>query len=155
MYARDTARIATPIGWVEVTGDETQVERIAILTEGAPARATAAAVAQAADQLQAFFAGERRTFDVALAPAATPRGHALREAIVAVGYGETLSYGRIAALAASSARAVGQACARNPLPLLVPCHRVLATGGLGHYSAGAGLTTKQWLLAYERRYGSD
>ncbi|PAX07492.1 methylated-DNA--[protein]-cysteine S-methyltransferase [Sphingomonas lenta] len=155
MYARDTARIATPIGWVEVTGDETRVERVAILTEGAPAHATAAAVTEAAEQLQAFFAGERRTFDLSLAPAATPRGQALREAIVAVGYGETLSYGQIAARALSSARAVGQACARNPLPLIVPCHRVLATGGLGHYSAGAGLTTKEWLLAHERRNGSD
>lgn len=155
MSARDLARLATPIGWVEVSGTDDRVERVAILAgDAAPVRAAAHAVRLAADQLGAFFAGERRAFDLPLAPAATPRGSALRDAIVAVGYGETLGYGEIARRVGSSARAVGQACARNPLPLIVPCHRVLAAGGLGHYSAGAGLPTKEWLLAHERRHGA-
>lgn len=153
MHARDVARIATPIGLVGVVGTDEAVERVTIGAAGIPVRASAAAVMRAAEQLQAFFAGERRSFDLPLAPAGTPRGQALRDAIVAVRYGETLGYGEIARSAASSARAVGQACARNPLPLVVPCHRVLAAGGLGHYSAGDGLATKSWLLAHERRHG--
>lgn len=151
MYARDFARLATPIGLVEVTGTETLIERIRIGVDGPPTSATAAAVVTALEQLNAFFAGERRCFDLPLAPAATPRGGALRDAIVAIGYGRTLSYGEVARQIASSARAVGQACARNPFPLVVPCHRVLVAGGaLGPYSAGDGPVTKRWLLDHER-----
>jgi methylated-DNA-[protein]-cysteine S-methyltransferase len=52
---------------------------------------------------------------------------------------------------ASAARAIGQACARNPLPIVVPCHRVVASNGLGPYSAGHGIATKAWLLAHESK----
>lgn len=152
MYARDTARLSTPIGVIEVTGTDEVVETVRIVIDGAPTPAGAVAVKTALDQLAAFFAGERRAFDLPLAPARTPRGQHLRQAIAAIGYGDTLGYGEIANRIGSSARAVGQACARNPLPIIVPCHRVLGAGGaLGHYSAGDGIATKRWLLAYEAR----
>lgn len=153
MYARDHGAIATPIGTVTVTASGDQLVGLRIGGDtadiGTPASQT---VRLALGQLAQWFAGERRSFDVPLAPAATPRGRELRAALVAVGYGETESYGSFAARLGSSARAIGQLCARNPFPIIVPCHRILGAGGaLAHYSAGNGPVTKQWLLDFERR----
>lgn len=150
MYALDSASIATPIGTVVIEGDDHLVSRISLTGTALLCPGTAKAVREAAAQLQAYFAGLLRAFDLPLAPAATPRGAVLRQAIVAIGHGETASYGELAQLHGSSARALGQACARNPFPLVVPCHRVLRTGGvLGPYSAGDGPVTKRWLLDFE------
>src|SRR3546814_5779644 len=85
-----------------------------------------------------------------LTPAASPLGEVLRAAIVAIPHGETASYGQVARAVESGPRAVGQACARNPFPIIVPCHRVLGNGGsLGHYSGGHGVETKLALLRLE------
>ena len=153
MYARDMARIATPVGSVTLWGDDAQLDAIEIGGEDLPDVAgSTAAVQEAARQLRAWFAGERIDFDVLLAPAATIRGQALRDAMCAIGHGETLSYGALALKVGSSARAIGQVCALNPFPIIVPCHRVLnADGTLGAYSAGAGSRTKAWLLDFEAR----
>ncbi|MBO9621921.1 MAG: methylated-DNA--[protein]-cysteine S-methyltransferase [Sphingomonas sp.] len=153
MYARDHALIATPVGPLRIEGDDAQVTGLWIGGEGQAQAGSATAVRLAAEQLGQWFAGERRDFDLPLAPAGTPRGEALRAGLVAVPYGETLSYGALAEQLGSSARAIGQLCARNPFPIVVPCHRVLAGGGrLGHYSAGEGPATKSWLLEHERRH---
>ena len=66
-------------------------------------------------------------------------------------YGQTRCYGDLAQMIGSAPRAVGGACGKNPIPIIVPCHRVLARGGLGGYSGGAGLPTKQFLLGLESR----
>lgn len=156
MYARDTARIATPVGVITISGDDHELHAITLGGEGEIVAGTAAPVRAAAEQLTAWFAGALTTFDLALSAAASERGAALRSAMVAIPYGDTLSYGALAKRAASSARAIGQACARNPFPIVVPCHRVLnASGSLGAYSAGEGPITKQWLLASERRGRRD
>lgn len=156
MYARDMARIATPVGTIAIWGDATTLTAIEIGVIGAPVAGEHAAVRMAVDQLRAWFARSSSVFDLPLAPAGTPRGGALRDAMMAIGYSETLSYGALAAIAGSSARAIGQACARNPFPIVVPCHRVLdASGRLGAYSAGEGPKTKQWLLNFERSGRSD
>ncbi|MBO9714736.1 methylated-DNA--[protein]-cysteine S-methyltransferase [Sphingomonas sp.] len=153
MYARDHALIATPIGPVRVEGGNGRVTAIRLGGDGAPVHGTDVAVRAAAEQLEQWFAGERRDFDLALEPAGTPRGAVLRQGLIAVGYGETLSYGALARQLDSAARAIGQLCARNRFPIVVPCHRVLGAGGaLGHYSAGDGPTTKAWLLEHERRH---
>jgi methylated-DNA-[protein]-cysteine S-methyltransferase len=154
MYARDTARLATPIGLVVLTGTDEVLESVTIGAEGSARAGTAAAVRLAADQVGRYFAGELTRFDLPLAPARTPRGEALRAAMIAIGHGETATYGQLAVAIGSAARAVGQACARNPLPLVVPCHRILSAAGPDRYSAGAGPVTKQWLLAHERRHRS-
>lgn len=156
LYARDTALIATPVGMVSIEGDDTHITSIAIRSDRSPARrADAPAVIAAAEQLEAWFAGELKRFDLQLAPPKTARGAELRDGLIAIGYGQTISYGGLARQLGSSARAIGQLCARNPYPIVVPCHRVVASDGLGHYSAGGGVTTKNWLLAHEIKYGEQ
>lgn len=151
MYARDAASIATPIGLVRVTGTSDRIESVAIGPDGIAIASTTPALREALDQLAAYFAGRLSVFDLPLAPSDTPRGDVLRQAIVAVPYGRTASYGALAQAIQSSPRAIGQACARNPFPIIVPCHRILgAGGGLGAYSAGNGPITKSRLLDLER-----
>jgi methylated-DNA-[protein]-cysteine S-methyltransferase len=150
--------LASPLGPILIEGDERHVHRIVIGDEtGGPAIERidpSSPTGRAAVQLQAYFDGACERFDLPLAPAMTARGEALRQAIIAIPCGASLSYGEVARLAASSPRAIGQACARNPFPIVVPCHRVLGNGGaIGQYSAGDGVATKLWLLEHERRGG--
>lgn len=153
MYARETAIIATPIGTVRVwaTGD-----RVASVDIGHGWELTAPKTALlkiAITQLEQWFAGDKTDFDLPLAPIDTDRGNALRQAIIDVPYGELLTYGALAQRIGSSARAIGQACARNPLPIIVPCHRIVPSGGkLGAYSGGDGPATKRWLIDHEARH---
>jgi methylated-DNA-[protein]-cysteine S-methyltransferase len=100
-------------------------------------------------QLRAYFARELRAFDLPLLPAPTPEAQAARDVMTAIAYGATATYGELAAKTGSSARAFGQACGANPLPIVVPCHRVVGADGFGHYSGGNGAATKHWLLAHE------
>lgn len=148
--------LATPIGPVSVTGnaDHLSAIRIGEASSGTDiAPPSGSAVARAAEQLTAWFAGRRTSFDIPLAAPATPRGGVLRAAIAAVPYGETMSYGALAAQCRSGARAVGGACARNPFPIIIPCHRVTsANGAPERYSAGDGPPTKAWLIAHEARH---
>ncbi|MDQ2877517.1 MAG: methylated-DNA--[protein]-cysteine S-methyltransferase [Pseudomonadota bacterium] len=157
MYARDTALIATPIGGIRIEGDGYAIDRIRIepLTVGEIDPSTAV-LREATEQLLEWFAGTRTLFNLPLSPAATPRGQALRDGMVAIKYAETMSYGELARHMESGSRAIGQACARNPFPIVVPCHRVLGAGDtLGHYSGGDGLPTKIWLLEHERRHAGS
>jgi len=101
-------------------------------------------------QLDEFFAGGRRKFDLPLIPARTAFQQRVRKAMVSIPWGQTLSYGEIAHITGSAPRAVGQACGANMLPLVVPCHRVLAANGIGGYSGAKGLDTKRFLLALEK-----
>jgi methylated-DNA-[protein]-cysteine S-methyltransferase len=153
MYARDHALIATPIGPMRVEGDETALLRIVIGADGPATIGSTAPVHAAAEQLLAYFAGDLKAFDLPLPALASPRGRALRDGLIALRYGETASYGELARRLQSGSRAIGQLCARNPLPVIIPCHRVTAAGGaLGNYSAGDGPATKIWLLDHEQRY---
>ena len=93
-------------------------------------------------------------FDLPLAPAGTPYRRAVWQALCEIPYGETRSYRDIAARAGGSARSVGQANGRNPIPLIIPCHRVVAATHIGGYSGGDGLPTKRWLLALENPNGT-
>lgn len=153
MYARDQAIVATPIGKILILGDENQLYRIRLGAEGDVSRGTALMVRAAAEQFDAWFAGARQVFDLTLDLPATARGAELRRGLIAVGYGDTMSYGALARRLNSGPRAIGQLCARNPYPIVVPCHRIVGAGGaLGSYSAGEGLKTKSWLLDFERAH---
>lgn len=124
-------------------------------TRDAPARGDAFGE-RVARVLAEYFAGERRAFDLPLRPALTPFQQAVREALVAIPYGEVRSYGDLARGMGrpGAARAIGQANAHNPYPILVPCHRVVASGGrlggyMGDWGEGEGVAIKRWLLAHE------
>jgi methylated-DNA-[protein]-cysteine S-methyltransferase len=112
-----------------------------------------ALLAQAAAELAEYFTGARQTFDVPLdLTSATPFDRRVLAAIAAIPYGQTRTYGTLAREvgSAGAARAVGHACGRNPVPLLIACHRVVrAGGGMGGFSAG-GPDVKARLLALER-----
>ena len=156
-YAPHRARLATPIGVVELLGDDRALHRVTIIPDDSEPTSIDAPrgspVAMAVDQLEEYFDGRRRVFDVPLAPIPSPRGAVLRRAITSVGYGETQSYGAVARRFDSAARAMGQACARNPFPIIVPCHRVTSAGGAKeNYSGGAGIVTKAWLNAHEAQH---
>ena len=102
-------------------------------------------------QLAAYFAGERLAFDLPLAPQGTPFQQAVWQALLRIPPGETRSYGEIAARLGlpSGGRAVGAANARNPVAIVVPCHRVIgADGSLTGYAGG--VEAKRWLLEHER-----
>ena len=108
-------------------------------------------LADAHRQLAAYFAGERQTFALPLAPAGTPFQQAVWQALREIPYGETCSYSDIARQVGKpkASRAVGMANHRNPLPVIIPCHRVVGAGGaLTGY--GGGLERKALLLALER-----
>lgn len=105
---------------------------------------------RAEQQLREYFAGTRRSFDLPLAPQGTPFQRRVWQALETISYGQTLSYGQLAASLGSptASRAVGAANGRNPLPIVVPCHRVIgASGALTGF--GGGLPTKQFLLELE------
>lgn len=102
--------------------------------------------------LDAYFDGETPLpQDLPLNPAGTAYQRRVWEALRGIPHGQTRSYAEIAAQAGGSPRSVGGANAVNPIPILIPCHRVCATTGLGGYSGGDGLETKKWLLALEAR----
>jgi methylated-DNA-[protein]-cysteine S-methyltransferase len=101
-------------------------------------------------QLHAYFDRALRRFDLPLAPTGTPYRRRVWAALRDIPYGETRTYAQIAAKAGGSPRAIGGANGANPLPIIIPCHRVVATGGIGGYSGGDGVTTKRFLLTLEQ-----
>ncbi len=107
-------------------------------------------LAEARRQLEAYFKGQRKAFDLPLAPRGTAFQQRVWRDMRGIAYGETVSYGALAAALSSGPRAVGMACARNPLPVIIPCHRVIGgNGALTGYSGAEGLATKRYLLRLE------
>lgn len=145
------SQIPSPIGGVRVTVDpDGAVVSVAFADEELSEAVSSPAAAAAADQLQEYFAGSRRDFELPLAPEGSDFERRVWAELVRIPYGATDTYGAIAQRlgAAGLSRAVGAANARNPIAILVPCHRVVgADGGLTGYAGG--LWRKKWLLAHE------
>ncbi len=120
--------------------------------EARPIRTVHAVLDQARRELEAYFAGTLTAFTVALAADGTPFQHKVWDALATIPYASTWSYGQLAKAIGrpSAARAVGAANGRNPLPIIVPCHRVIGSSG-ALVGFGGGLPTKQWLLAHESK----
>ncbi len=97
-------------------------------------------------QLEAYFDGKTHAFDLPLCPAGTEYQRRVWHLMEEIPYGGTRSYGAMAKDLDSSARAVGMACGANPIPVIIPCHRVLAANGMGGYSGDGGLETHDALL---------
>ncbi len=112
-------------------------------------QAPSALLGTASEQIHAYLDGELTEFDLPLAPAGTPYRRGVWQALCDIPYGETRSYQEISRKAGGSSRSVGQANGHNPIPLIIPCHRVVAATHVGGYSGGEGLPTKRWLLALE------
>jgi methylated-DNA-[protein]-cysteine S-methyltransferase len=106
-------------------------------------------LAEARRQMAAYFAGDLRRFDLPLALQGSPHEQRVWAAMRQIPYGETCSYSELAFAVGSGPRAIGRACGKNPIPIVIPCHRVLAKDSLGGYSGGQGLATKRLLLALE------
>ncbi|MDO5494255.1 MAG: methylated-DNA--[protein]-cysteine S-methyltransferase [bacterium] len=106
------------------------------------------AAPEAARQLDEYFAGTRTTFDLPMNPAGSEFQRAVWQKIAAIPFGGLTTYGQIAAELGSSARAVGSATGRNPISIVVPCHRVVSSSSAITGYAG-GLETKEWLLRHE------
>ena len=104
------------------------------------------------DELGAYFRGELESFSVKLSQNGTQFQKSVWSALLEIPYGEVVTYGELARAIGRprASRAVGGANGKNKIPIIVPCHRVVATGGLGGYSGAGGVATKAWLLNFER-----
>lgn len=151
--------LAGPTGLVEVvSGPTAQAVRERVRERYPAARERAGEdVVAAIGQLREYFSGTRQTFDLPLDLARLPPfTRRVLDCLRQVPAGTTVTYGALAAMAGNprAARAVGAAMAGNPLPIVIPCHRVIGAGGaLVGYSGGKGLETKAWLLEFERSAG--
>ena len=153
MGAIAVAQLATPIGMIVMTADDTRLVSVRITAEAGAASVTGHPVlAEALSQVRDWFAGQRQDFDLPLVLLDSAEGRALREGIAAIPYGETRTYGAVAQERGSIARAVGQACKTNAYLLIIPCHRVTSATGPEFYSAGVGARTKGWLLDFEQSH---
>lgn len=104
---------------------------------------------EAVAQLQAYFDGTLERFDLPLAPMSTPFRQDFTDALCDIPKGQTRTYGDLARALGVSAQAIGQACGANPIPVIVPCHRVLGHSGLGGFSGAGGVEAKVTLLRHE------
>ncbi len=119
-----------------------------------PQRATGTFAATVCEQLLRYLENPDAQFSVPLDLRGTAHQHKVWQAMLDIPRGKTRSYGEIAAELKSCAQAVGQACGANPIPVIVPCHRVVGKAGLGgfaHHTSGAHLDIKRWLLTHEQR----
>ena len=144
----------SPVGWLGIRTDGAAVTAVDILPDRPATSPKPGPLAQRAEQaLTRYFAGDAGSLaGLPVASAGTPFQREVWERMSAIPPGEVISYGALARELRTSARAVGGACRANPVPIVIPCHRVVATHGLGGYSGERGgdwLAKKRWLLAHE------
>ena len=131
IYAEDNIIISLDWGWAEGQNTNTLLH-------------------DAKSQLNDYFDGLRNNFDLPLEPPGTKFQQRVWSIMEQIPYGKTITYGEIAKALGSSARAVGTACGANPIPVIIPCHRVVAAIDMGGYSGDGGVKTKRALLHLER-----
>ncbi|MBS0541516.1 MAG: methylated-DNA--[protein]-cysteine S-methyltransferase [Proteobacteria bacterium] len=149
--------VDSPVGRLALEAEDDTLTRVSWTTgrwaaTAAPAddETPAPVLREAARQLDRYFARKLERFDLPLAARGTPFQKSVWKRMSDIPFGATETYGQMAAALGSGPRAVGMACGRNPIPIIVPCHRVLGSGGKGGgFSGGRGLPTKQELLAHE------
>ncbi len=148
--------LASPVPGVKIAlrEEDGAVCDVSFIEDTVPDQAPVTALARrAAAQLRAYFGDPQRTLDLPLTLKGTPFQQRVWAALRAIPAGETRRYGDLAELLGSGPRAVGGACRANPIPLFVPCHRVVAAGGAGGFMGrieGPALALKHWLLQHER-----
>jgi len=146
------AVVAAPFGAVGIEVEDGTLTALHFLSEVAPVAPTGDFARRVVEQLERYFTTPDAGFDVPLRIRGTPFQRAVWQQIAAIPCGRTRAYGELAAELDAPARAVGQACGDNRLPIVIPCHRVIGANGLGgfaHRSGGFELTVKRWLLEHE------
>ncbi|UWQ36434.1 methylated-DNA--[protein]-cysteine S-methyltransferase [Leisingera aquaemixtae] len=145
-----SASLETPVGALSVTERNGAIVR---LDWSAAATGRSALLDRAVAQLRAYFAGELTEFDLPLHVEGSEFQKAVCEAMQAIPFGETRTYGEIAKDLGAPPQPVGNACGGNPIPVIIPCHRVLSATGLGGFSGQGGVETKVALLKHEGAAG--
>ncbi len=142
---------ASPVGPL---GADAVDDAVTALVWGGPGTLNEGPVfAQLQAEMAAYFAGSREGFKTPLAPGGSAFQQSFYAALCAIPYGETRTYGDLAAELGVSAQAIGQACGANPIAIIIPCHRVLGANGLGGYSGAGGIEAKVALLRLEGAAG--
>ena len=150
-----SAVVAVPFGAIGIRTESGLVRELVYLPSHYIEKSPIDELAErAAKQIEKYFEQPDFRFDLPLAPVGTAFQHKVWKTISAIPRGDVLTYGEVARIIQSAPRAVGQACGANWFPLVVPCHRVTASGGLGGFAnhddaTGFHLGVKRWLLAHE------
>ena len=138
----------TPV--IDITISELEGSIIALDWGWSPFQVPSPLLMEAKRQLDAYFDGDLTKFELPLEPMGTAHQQKVWQAMIDIPYGQTDTYGNLAKTIGSAAQPVGTACGRNPIPIIIPCHRVLASGGgMGGFSGDGGLYTKRALLVLE------
>ena len=148
---REYVVIDSPIGFLRITGNNDYIFEIAFVDKKTQLGSEAPKeVSKCAVQLQEYFSKARKTFDLALKPAGTDFQQSVWNELHNVSYGKTTTYARQAAKIGDlkAIRAVGTANGKNPIPIVIPCHRVIGSNGSMTGYAG-GVDKKEWLLRHE------
>ncbi len=145
-----TATLDTPVGRLGLVEEGGAIVRLQWDAEGEGMESDL--LTEGIAQLEAYFAGRLKIFDLPLAPAGSAFEQQVLDAMRRIPFGETRSYGDIARDLGVPPQPVGQACGANPIPVIIPCHRVVATSGLGGFSGRGGIETKVRLLKLEGAY---
>lgn len=148
--AMPLATLDTPVGRLAIEEAEGAIVRT--FWTDRPADDDTPLLTEARAQLRAYFDRRLRVFDLPLAPGGDAFQRAVCDAMRAIPYGETRTYGEIARDLGTYGQPVGAACGANPIPVVIPCHRVLSATGLGGYSGRGGVETKIALLKLEGGY---
>ena len=146
------AVVDSPVGRLGIVDEDGKITRLRWNVD--PVGALTPVLAEAQAQLRAYFNGTLTKFDLPTHVEGSDFQRAVCDAMSAIPFGETLTYGDIAKLTGNSAQAVGNACGANPIPIIIPCHRVMGAGGkLVGFSGAGGVETKVQLLRLEGAAG--
>lgn len=144
--------IGSPLGPMRIVATD---GAISALSWGGQAGASddSSVLRAAAQQVTAYFAGERESFELPLQVGGSDFQKAVCAQMLTIPFGYTRTYGEIAKALAVPAQAVGGACGGNPIPIIIPCHRVMGAKGLTGFSGAGGVESKVWLLRHEKAGG--
>ena len=157
VFSTSEAVTESPLGLLRIRVAGWRLEEIGFVDSPAfPRSDTSVYLERVIEQLSRYFDDPRFEFSLDLSSGGTPFQRRVWEALRRIPSGDVRTYGELAASLGSSPRAVGNACRRNPVPIVVPCHRVVSASGVGGYAGettGRLLRVKRWLLDHERAAG--
>ncbi len=148
-----TAALQTEIGWIEVSADNDAITHLHWRGVQPARLQSSPLVKEAVKQLGAYFDKRLTEFDLPIVADGTGFARDVWDIMLAIPYGQTLTYGEVATQLGVPAQAIGQACGQNPIAVIIPCHRIVGTNWLGGYSSELGVNAKEYLLDLERGQG--